>query len=180
MGSSTSLYRTDQEVKSSMSIIRNERESDNVGEERIMCIKPDAVATLAPKWDTFGMIEIEVEDPYVTCKRLVQNDNCVLMAAVTAMVIKECISEEDDKKVRLPFIIATGEVASLYMTVPDENGNPAVHLVVFPDMTRGTCYNMYRSPSETRTKLCVALALLLNDFKRFFEETSPAKYDEKS
>ena len=176
-GSTHPCYRADQDVKSSMSIIRKAREGTLGQEERMLCVKPDAAATLSYDWDAFGMMEIKAEEPCNDRDHLLGNDKCVLMTAATAMAIKDCITEKDYNKVRLPFIIVTGSVASLYVTVLDR-GYPAVRVVGYPDNDNGKRCYMYTSPWEERTKLFVAFAVLLNEFKGFFEKTARVKYNE--
>jgi hypothetical protein len=143
--------------------------------------RPDAAATLGDNWDAFGMMEIKKSPQSNQDSYLVDNDKSVLMTAITTIILRACLemkSAGQFKEVALPFVIAKGMKCSLYVTMLTDDGIPCVKLVGYPK-NNGTARNIDcgKSPSEDRTKLFVALAVLLNKFNNFFDSTKRGKYE---
>jgi Protein kinase domain len=128
------------------------------------------------------MMEIKSSQQRNNFANLVDVDKCVLMTAVTAIILRKCLameSVEQLKEVALPFVIATGTECSLYVTTLSDDGNPCVQLVGYPcnDGNAGIV-DCGKSPSIERKKMFVALAVLLNKFNKFFDSTKREKYNQ--
>jgi Protein kinase domain len=179
-GSSYSeLYRADQTVTSSLSVLCKENEEDSFETTKIS-LKPDAAATLGHTWDAFAMMEIKKSQRRNNHSHLGDNVKCVLMTAVTAIILRRCLamqSAEQFKDVALPFVIATGTECSLYVTMLTDKGNPCVKFVGYPDDDGNSgIIDCGTPPSEERKKMFLALAGLLNKFNKFFDSTKRKMY----
>jgi Protein kinase domain len=186
-GSNSGKYRADQTVTSSLSIKCKVKNCNNFGNYKVD-LQPDAAATLDNKYDAFAMMEIKQSPQCNIAAYLEDNDKCVLMTAVTAIILRKCIPKESAnqikefanqiKEIALPFVIATGTACSLYVTTISPDGTPCVKLVGYPSDDGGNTARVdcRKSPSEQRKKIFVALAVLLNKFHKFFDQTKRDKY----
>lgn len=111
------------------------------------------------------MMQIKAANPCNQKEYLIDNDECVLLTAVTDIAVRNCIQIKNYDKVLLPFIISTGDHAELYVTGLNKTGAPAVYTVRYPDGTNSRRNDLSSSPCEDRTKLFIAFAVLLNNFK---------------
>jgi hypothetical protein len=139
-----------------------------------LAIQVDSAAPLCRSWDAFALIKINADAPTSGDNDyLIEFDEGALMTAVTAIAIRNCIPPPEYGKVLLPsFIIANGCCVSLYVTGLNERGTPVVYMVRYPDGSHSQWRHLGFSPSDGRTKLFVALALLLHNFKSWFETTT--------
>jgi tRNA A-37 threonylcarbamoyl transferase component Bud32 len=176
-------YRADQNVASSLSVKCKVKNPDDSEKRKMVSLRPHAATTLGDTWDIIGMMEIRKSPRRNDSLCLVDNDRCVLMTAGTAIILRKCRAVENAeqfKEVALPFVIATGTECSLYVTTLTHNGHPDVKLVGYAKDDGGNAGNIDcgKLPSKARTKLFVALAVLLNKFNKFFDTTRRRKYRE--
>ena len=178
-GPSLDSYAADEEVHSSMFVNFKVNSADSEFKPGDMTIKPDGAVMLNGKCDPFGMMEINPRDKSMEEAYPIDNDRCVLMTACTAMAIfKSClpIFKPSHGGYALPFIVGTGKNCSLYVTRVFFKESKYV-LATYP-VKGNTCADVLNSPNTGRSKLFVALAVLLNQFLAFFDNDKRRAYED--
>jgi hypothetical protein len=152
-----SRYAADQQVDSSLSVLGPNRNDHQLSPKSIT-IKPYSALTLGDRRDALGIMEIKA-----SCK--VDKDQCVLVTAATARVLYQLLESNSYGKVVLPFVIANGTYFGLFVTCLDEDGAPTVSYIPLlePGQPIGPMYSCEESPDPVRSKMFVALAVILDD-----------------
>lgn len=168
-------YKAAQEVHSSLLIVAEGNQKHDCG----LLFSPDSAVVLGSDTDAFGMMEMKPLkqhwlDHQKDCMRY------LLMVASTSQVVDICLQKihKDDEeqladaraKVALPFLLAFGEYCVLYDVLLDGTGGPCIRRVLLheeSDKSEDPSLCNFQSPSVIRSRLFVALAVILNQFCRF-------------
>jgi Protein kinase domain len=155
-----SRYAADQEVDSSLSVLGRRSKNDPFSPKSIT-MKPASAVTLGDRRDALGMMEIKVDfSNDAQCK--VDKDRCVLVTAATARVLCQLLEPKSYEKIVLQFVIANSPYFGLFVTRLCRDGTPTVHYIPLLD-AGGPIYSCRNSPALERSKMFVALAVILDD-----------------
>ena len=125
------------------------------------------------------MMEIKPSSNYPSLN-LRDYDKCVLATASTALALLPLFEPDEIKSLAIPFVVAQGEILSLYVTRLKDNGVPFVSLVnLHDDDLKSDYVNCQDSPSDERLRCFVALAVLLDEFLGIMEDRNVKKYIQK-
>jgi serine/threonine protein kinase len=169
-------YAADQEVHSSLSVLGRVKR-DGTCSPKSITIRPDSAVTLGAKRDALGLMEIKADHSNKAGHK-VDKDRCVLVTAATARVLYR-LKPDWYEKVVLPFVIANGPLFGLFVTRLHENGTPYVSYIRLLDgetLQLEPFYSCERSPNLARSKMFVALAVILDDLRSLLDKNMLAEY----
>lgn len=132
---------------------------------------PFVAVTLVEGLDPFAVLDMHDSHPYGG-----RQSTCAMATTATAHAISLCIEKEHYRDVALPFCIVRGSICSLYITTLSDDGVPCIKLVGYPDGGNGKGIQLHPSPSMTRKKVFVALAVFLNKFNVLFQTHGREQY----